>query len=337
MAEKKLEVKQILTGKADVILANALTWLEKRGGRSVLQDMKKMKTHAGVALSMFSETRDVAQCPIVQAIVKRLNLDNEQKSKYQSVWNLSQLTRFILREGLGEGRVLMQKTMGLIVAFSATRMVELAAIVRKNIEIDQQQMRIKTVVKKRKKPKEFVITFMRRQSICCPVAAMEKWLNAKECTKEMNEGIWLDYDKGRILGGIGCSKELRKLLDDIGVDQEFAGSSVRHAMMTKMRKEGATQEEVNEATRHAPGSNACDIFYNKPMTRDLGALILKDSEDNVVYGLGQTHLLGLTLNQYEIILNTETPQAQVPRLARLVAVRLVNLKRKNEKCAMKKQ
>ncbi|KAA6359118.1 MAG: hypothetical protein EZS28_045355, partial [Streblomastix strix] len=31
------------------------------------------------------------------------------------------------------------------------------------------------------------------------------------------------------------------------------------------------------------------------------------------------------------------PQAQVPRLARLVAVRLVNLKRKNEKCAMKKQ
>ncbi|KAA6354154.1 MAG: hypothetical protein EZS28_050321, partial [Streblomastix strix] len=49
-------------------------------------------------------------------------------------------------------------------------------------------------------------------------------------------------------------------------------------MMTKMRKEGATQEEVNEATRHAPGSNACDIFYNKPVTRDLGTLILKDSE-----------------------------------------------------------
>ncbi|KAA6354153.1 MAG: hypothetical protein EZS28_050320 [Streblomastix strix] len=92
--------------------------------------------------------------------------------------------------------------MGLIVAFSATRMVELAAIVRKNIEFDLQQMIIKTVFKKRKKPKEFVITFMRRQSICCPVAAMEKWLNAKECTKEMDEGIWLDYNKGRILGGI---------------------------------------------------------------------------------------------------------------------------------------
>ncbi|KAA6354152.1 MAG: hypothetical protein EZS28_050319 [Streblomastix strix] len=100
IVEKKLEVKQILTGKADVILANALTQLEKRGGKSVLQDMKKMKTHAGVALSMFQETRDVAQSPIVQAIVKRLNLDNEQKSKYQSIWNLSQLTRFILRERL---------------------------------------------------------------------------------------------------------------------------------------------------------------------------------------------------------------------------------------------
>ncbi|KAA6352696.1 MAG: hypothetical protein EZS28_051777 [Streblomastix strix] len=106
---------------------------------------------------------------------------------------------------------------------------------------------------------------------------MEKWLNAKECTKELNEGIWLDYNKGKILGGIRFSKELRKLLDDIGVDFEFAISLVRQAMMTKMRKEGATQEEVNEAARYAPGPNACDIFYNKPVARDLGILILKDS------------------------------------------------------------
>ncbi|KAA6378260.1 MAG: hypothetical protein EZS28_026212 [Streblomastix strix] len=161
---------------------------------------------------------------IVQAIVKRLNQDNEQKSKYQSVWNLSQLSRFILREGLGVGRLLMHGTMGLIVAFSATRMVELAAIVRKNIEIDQQLMRIKQY------------------------GSMQR-----NVLKKMNEGIWLDCNKGKILGGIGRSKELRKLLHDIGVDQEFAGSSDRHAMMTKMRKKGETQEKVNEATRHAPG------------------------------------------------------------------------------------
>ncbi|KAA6355652.1 MAG: hypothetical protein EZS28_048820, partial [Streblomastix strix] len=70
---------------ADVILVKTLTGLEKKGGKSVPQDMKKMKTHAGVALSMFSETCVVAKSPRVQAIVKRLNLDNEQKSNYQSV------------------------------------------------------------------------------------------------------------------------------------------------------------------------------------------------------------------------------------------------------------
>ncbi|KAA6355653.1 MAG: hypothetical protein EZS28_048821 [Streblomastix strix] len=113
---------------------------------------------------------------------------------------------------------------------------------------------------------------------------MEKWLNANECTKEMNQGIWFDYNKSRILGRIGFSKELRKLLDEIGINQEFAGLSVRHAMMTKMRKEGTTQVEVNEATRYAPGSNSCDIFYYKPMTRDLGAIILKNSE-----GGGEVH------------------------------------------------
>ncbi|KAA6371802.1 MAG: hypothetical protein EZS28_032669 [Streblomastix strix] len=231
MEEKKLGIRNILTGRADVLQANSLSWMEKKSGKSLLQNMRKMKTHTGVALSMFSETCNVSQSPIIQANVKRLNLDKEQKSKYQSIWNLNKLISFTQREGIGEGNVLMQRTMGLIVAFSVTRMVELAAITRKNIEIDEQMMKIRTIVKKCQKPKEFVITFIRRESICCPVATIEKWLNEKDCTKDEDKGIWFDYDKKKVLGGIVCSKVLRKLLDEIGIDQEFAGSSVRHEQL----------------------------------------------------------------------------------------------------------
>jgi hypothetical protein len=49
-------------------------------------------------------------------------------------------------------------------------------------------------------------------------------------------------------------------------------------MMTKLRGEGASLEEVNDFTGHAPGSGIVDVFYNKPIARDIGALILKDSE-----------------------------------------------------------
>jgi hypothetical protein len=49
--------------------------------------------------------------------------------------------------------------MGLIVAFSATRMVELAAITRNDIRFENEKMIIKTIVRKNKKPKEFDIIF----------------------------------------------------------------------------------------------------------------------------------------------------------------------------------
>jgi hypothetical protein len=48
---------------------------------------------------------------------------------------------------------------------------------------------------------------------------MRKWLENKDCVKENNVGIWWDYDKRKVLGGIGCSRELRKLLDEIGIDK----------------------------------------------------------------------------------------------------------------------
>ncbi|KAA6387788.1 MAG: hypothetical protein EZS28_016681 [Streblomastix strix] len=108
-----------------------------------------------------------------------------------------------------------------------------------------------------------------------------------------------DYERKRKLGGTVCSRELRLLLDEIGIDKEYAGFTVRHAMMTKLRDEGATQEEVNEATRHASGSNTCDTFYYKPIARDIGALISKDFQ---ALGLAQTHLLGLRHNQSQFVI-----------------------------------
>jgi hypothetical protein len=75
MKEKNLNVKEILTGRVDVKLANALSRREEKGGTYMIQDARKMKTHVGIALSLFSEMRDVVQSPMIQAIVKRLGLD----------------------------------------------------------------------------------------------------------------------------------------------------------------------------------------------------------------------------------------------------------------------
>ncbi|KAA6357890.1 MAG: hypothetical protein EZS28_046584 [Streblomastix strix] len=166
--------------------------------------------------------------------------------------------------------------MALLVAFSGARMTELANISRQDIVIGEDEMKVKMIIKKRKKPVPFDVPFKRREGDVCPVRALEKWMNQKHCTKKENEGIWWNFQTNRKMGSQGCSKMLRSLLDEIGIDQKFGGSTVRHAMKTKLTSEGATLKEMNEFTRHQENSNCVDNFYNIQVARDLGALLLND-------------------------------------------------------------
>ncbi|KAA6398385.1 MAG: hypothetical protein EZS28_006084 [Streblomastix strix] len=104
-----------------------------------------------------------------------------------------------MRSGLGTEKDLMRRTMGLIMAFSATRMVELARITRNDIIFRDEIMIIKTVMKKYQKPKHFEITFNKRQISCCLVDTMKSWLSAEECTKKLDEVIWWDYERKKKL------------------------------------------------------------------------------------------------------------------------------------------
>ncbi|KAA6377980.1 MAG: hypothetical protein EZS28_026493, partial [Streblomastix strix] len=71
---------------------------------------------------------------------------------------------------------------------------------------------------------------------------------------------------------LDCIRELKELIIHAGVDDEFGGNTIRHSMMTKLRQEEASLEQVNEFTRHAPGSSVVDRFYNKPeKAEDLGS------------------------------------------------------------------
>ncbi|KAA6374885.1 MAG: hypothetical protein EZS28_029588 [Streblomastix strix] len=62
-----------------------------KGGNGAQEKMRKLKTHLGVALSMFSDMRDVAQSPMAQAIIKRLNLERPIKAKYLTLQTIVSL------------------------------------------------------------------------------------------------------------------------------------------------------------------------------------------------------------------------------------------------------
>ncbi|KAA6355320.1 MAG: hypothetical protein EZS28_049153 [Streblomastix strix] len=157
-------------------------------------------------------------------------------------------------------------------------------------------MTVRMVIKKNKKPIPFDVPFKRREGDVCSVKAIEQWFNQEHCTKQVQEGVQWDFERKKMLGSIGCSKVLRSLLDDIGIDQQFGGSTVRQAMMTKLRSESSTIKEVNDFTRHQEGSSSVDNFYNIQIARDLVALLLKEPKEEAKSSKGKREQSGELMN-----------------------------------------
>ncbi|KAA6364646.1 MAG: hypothetical protein EZS28_039827, partial [Streblomastix strix] len=259
MEENNMELEEVFKASPDVILSNALSWREKKGGKGALEEMRKLKTHMGILLSMFSDMRDVASSPMVQAIIKRLKLERPNKAKYPTVQNINQLLICIANSEMKHGRLQMRKVVALLVAFSGAKMMELAAIQKKGH-----------------------YGFWGRDYSQYNNQEEQKVENKKDYIKNKGWTVLSGESDERMvkkeLASIGCSKELRKILDYAEVDGCYASSTVRYAMMTKLRGEGASLEEVNDFTGHALWSGIMYVFYNKPIARDIGALILEDSE-----------------------------------------------------------
>ncbi|KAA6354204.1 MAG: hypothetical protein EZS28_050269 [Streblomastix strix] len=160
-------------------------------------------------------------------------------------------------------------------AFTAARMTELTRMRRKDEQIDEQKMMLQTKIVKGKRIRQYSIELRRYGTSYCPVRAFDTWLNDENTLKEEGSAIWINIEKKkRPLSPQECGQILRNVLDDIEVEKQYGGVSIRHSMLTKLRREGIKQEEVNIFTGYAPESNVVNVFYNKPVGRDLSALLL---------------------------------------------------------------
>ncbi|KAA6380032.1 MAG: hypothetical protein EZS28_024443 [Streblomastix strix] len=251
--DQKIDLDKLRQMRADVTLVNALTWLNGKGGNRCLQDLRKLKMHGGIALAMFFNIDDVSKSPIVTSAAKKFELAIRSKSKYATMCDQDKLLSFIVAQQEVNGWRLMDMTIAFIVAFTAARMMELTRMLIGEINIDEDKMIIKIKVKKGKKEIEYNVEVSKQKGKNCPVKAMINWLKDDECMKRKQDRF-------------------------VGIDQQYGGATVLHVMMTKLKKYGATQEEVNAFTRHAPGSNVIDVYYNKPVGRDLSTLLLSGGD-----------------------------------------------------------
>ncbi|KAA6372348.1 MAG: hypothetical protein EZS28_032127 [Streblomastix strix] len=218
-------------------------------------------------LAKFLNADDVCKSPIVNSATKGFELAIRRKSKYATKCNLDLLLSYIAEQQKVNGRRLMILTMAMFVAFTVARIKELIRMLIGEIDIDEDKMIIRIKLKKGKKESEFNVEVSRYKGKICPVKEMINWLKNIERIKGKQNSVRYDQIKKSKISPYACSKCLRKIKNEGRIDQQYEGATVRHAMMTKLRKYALTQERVNAFTRYTPGSNVVDVYYNKPIER----------------------------------------------------------------------
>ncbi|KAA6361795.1 MAG: hypothetical protein EZS28_042678, partial [Streblomastix strix] len=82
--------------------------------------------------------------------------------------------------------------------------------------------------------REYTIELRRQGTEYCPVGALEKWLQDGNCWKGDDRVVWINIEKQKALSPQGCGQVLRNVLDEICIEKEYGGVTIRHAMMTKL-------------------------------------------------------------------------------------------------------
>lgn len=86
----------------------------------------------------------------------------------------------------------MNRTIGFIIAIQATEMIDLAAIMKKVIEIRDEVMKIKTILRNSKKLKKIVFIFYKRDFYFLSGSCYGKMVKWEGKRQKDEEEIWFD-------------------------------------------------------------------------------------------------------------------------------------------------
>ncbi|KAA6368021.1 MAG: hypothetical protein EZS28_036452, partial [Streblomastix strix] len=273
--EKEIKIETFIGNKADIEFVNALVQIFNKGGDKLKQRIRKLRMHGCATLSQFSEMKVIGKSPLINQFSKNHQLAIEQKAKYNTMWNIQFLFNYIEKRRFKSLQEMQAKAMSLLVAFSAAKMVELVRMTLSDVQIYDQDILLQTSTTKGDKLRLYTIKLTRKNNNCCPIAELQTWINERSKMKDKLQQLWWNFAKQKPATSDDCSHILLDITRKAGVPDFYTGSSIRHAMMTRLRAAGASQQVVNYFTRHALNSTVVDMYYNRPIARDLSKLLIE--------------------------------------------------------------
>ncbi|KAA6396656.1 MAG: hypothetical protein EZS28_007820, partial [Streblomastix strix] len=289
MKLNNISPETILNDRPDVHVVNALAWINDKGGKSRKSNLVSLKTHTSAVLAQFSSMPRISDSPLIKNFSRCLNLNIESKARYAVIWEIKILLNHIQTTTFTTPEEIQSKAMTLLVCFSAARMTELSRIQLNDLTFSstlnqnkkQNLLTITTQIKKGNTIRNEKIILKQTSNSLCPIKAINEWILVRNALKLKPSSFFWNFQKQTQPTSFYCSKTLTSVIRNAGILPPYNGPSIRHAVMTKLRQKGASIYEVNAFSRHVLTSTVVDAFYNRPIQRDLGNLLI--DQDRVNY------------------------------------------------------
>jgi integrase len=195
--------------------------------------------------------------------------------RYDTIWEIDLLLSWLRQRWSNNSALrdedLQTKAMMLVMIFSACRLAELARMERPSgTEGGQPALVLRTVTKQFQEAKRRIVIRRLSSPILCPVAAVYAWLE-RSATGEQSklfysfrsdaEGHMLPTTKQQLSVNQICMQFLRTM-QSAGIPSHFTAYSVKHAVVTRLFRMGATEEQVNAYGGWAQGSRTARRWYD---------------------------------------------------------------------------
>jgi lipoate synthase len=192
--------------------------------------------------------------------------------------------------------------MMLIMIFSACRLAELARIeLPTDDEITESTIWLHTVTKQKATVRETIVIRTVTESALCPVHATQMWLGRRATMglgKLFLPSAWHAERAGprEELRANDIAERFKRVLRCANIPPTYSAYSIKHAVITKLFRAGATDAQVVEFGRWAKNSKTPRTWYNiETLEKDwLGTLVvanmLNKPEDEALESLDAEYL-----------------------------------------------
>ncbi|KAA6400283.1 MAG: hypothetical protein EZS28_004192 [Streblomastix strix] len=262
LKSKNKKASSLLRGNVVLNVRRALDGMQKMGKSN--QQMIAIRRGICSIFSLLINSEDFTRNPLIQSFMKPIVSGIIKKPRYSKAWNISKLLDFeSLKSNEKTQQNVMLHALELLESHSTLRGTELASITRKQITVDTDCIKIIVSKRKAKNGGRQIIIRPRLDKTICPYGALSKWIEMLNNRFSNQNSVQLNK-RNLQTSDQGVRDLLRTRIRQAGISKEYGSNTIRHSVMTQLRKSNLSLEQVNKLTDHAPGSIVVDEYYNKP-------------------------------------------------------------------------